>query len=138
MLSMNELLTKYARTPASVEGGSDELAAAPPPPAVVLDKEHFRQDLQRLRRTNTISIGTLAAVIAVAFVITLLLINKYTSNATAVASLFGGFGALTVGMTTAIMAAFKVKAQSDILDILSRNLESASFQTIVDVLAKRT
>ena len=174
MFSMQPLLSRYSRTAATIQGGSDELRPIPemrpipevapqpyrpipeiapekaprpipevapqpagpaPPP---LNKQQFREDLQALRRTNTIAIGTLVGVIVIAFVITLMFINHFVTNATAVASLFVGFGTLSTGITTAILGAFRVKAQSDLLDILSKNVDSTSLQTIIDVLSKRT
>jgi hypothetical protein len=147
MLRLTPLLQKYARKPATIQGGADELQierlaqpTAAPVAALrpVLDKEAFRGDLKGLMRTNTIAITLVAVVIVVAFVATLLMIRQYATNASAVATLFVGFGALTTALTSAILAMFKVKAQSDLLRILSGNLDAASFQTVIDVLSKRT
>jgi hypothetical protein len=141
MLRLHPLLQKYARKPATIQGGSDELQQATTSaaaPRAVLNKDEFRADLEGLMRMNTVSIVLVAVVILIAFVSTLLMIRQYATNASAVATLFVGFGALTTALTTAILAMFKVKAQSDLLRILSRNLESASFQTVIDLLAKRT
>jgi hypothetical protein len=142
MLRLNPLLQKYARRPATIQGGSDELQAQPATaataPRVFVNKDEFRADLEGLMRTNTVSIALVAIVIVIAFIATLLMIRQYATNASAVATLFVGFGALTTALTGAILAMFKVKAQSDVLRILSRNLDSASFQTVIDLLAKRT
>jgi len=137
MFSLKPLLARYSRTARTIQGGADDLQKVPPPPKPVLDKEQFQTDLQALRRTNTIAIVMLASVIVVAFVITLFFIHRFISNATAVASLFVGFGGLTGGITTAILGAFRVKAQSDLLAILSKNVDSMSLQTVIDVLSKR-
>jgi predicted neutral ceramidase superfamily lipid hydrolase len=139
MFTLQPLLERYSRTAQSIPGGSDELeetSLKPVPPT--LDKEQFRKDLDALRRTNSIAIATLAVVVLIAFLITLHLIREYSSTGTTVAALFVGFGTLSAGVTTAILGVFRVKAQSDLLLMLSANIHAVSLQTIVDVLAKRT
>ena len=140
MFSINALLNRYSRTAATIRGGSDELepTTSTAVQAPVLDRQKFRKDLDGLRRMNTVAIVTLGTVILIAFLITLYLIRQYNGNATTVAALFVGFGTLTAGATTAILGAFRVKAQSDLLWMLSANIHAVSLQTIVDVLSKRT
>lgn len=139
MFTVQALLRRYARTTTSIRAGSDELK--PPSSetmqAPVLDKERFRKDLDSLRRMNTLAIATLAAVISIAFLITLYLILRQANDAV-IAALFVGFGGLSAGITTAILGVFRVKAQSDLLVMLSTNIQAVSLQTIVDVLSKRT
>lgn len=140
MFRLDSLLRKYARKPATIKGGADELQAPPAvtvPVAPPLNKEEFRHDLDGLVRTNTFSIALVTIVIVLAFGATLLMIRQYATNASAVATLFVGFGALTAALTTAIFAMFKVKAHSDMLRILAKHLDSASLQTVIDIVAKR-
>ena len=138
MLSLKKLLERYARSYTTIRGGSDELQAAEPSPAPqpVVKKEEFQQDIEGLIRANTTVIAFISVIVLALFVSTLLLIQKYIANPTVVASLFVGFGALSMGLTTVIVNLFKIKTQSDVFRILSRTLDSASLQTIIDIMKR--
>jgi hypothetical protein len=140
MFRLQSLLQRYARQPVTIKGGADDLqqpAQPAAPAAAPLNKEDFRRDLEGLMRTNTLSIVLVVIMIVVSFGATLVMIHQYATNASAVATLFVGFGALTAALTTAIFAMFKVKTHSDMLRILSKQLDSASLQTVIDIFAKR-
>jgi hypothetical protein len=137
MFTIKSLVNHYASFADNAPGGRDRLhRSVGRLERTPLEEEKFQRDLQSFRRTNIGCIVALVLIFIALIVSTGFLIHANIGNGAVVASTFAGFGTLTGALTTFILALFRVKGQADMLRLLSQNLDPATVQTILNILAK--
>lgn len=138
MTNLRDVLSRYAGVAKAPTAplGSDDNAEPARSVAPAIDRDALRQDLTRIRDENKLWFSVCTAMVALLFIASIVMTVLYVREPATIKTVLSAFGISSAGLITLMFRFWRTKSYSEMLVVLAANMDAATIQSVIVILAK--